>query len=248
MNWGAIGESTIFLMLNFRQGFRSFREGLDWRLIRDYWKAVRGHAWETFWGAGVLGIAFTVYTLYYAPARPYIPWAVAWAILVAGYFIWRADHVRLIPKLTVGPFELAYSNPKGPNATEKRRFVQVIVNCATECPLENCRGKLLGISKWSDGKWEPTRINESMDLWWSYVDRPTIMLEDKAPERLNVFYVENTSRNLVTCTQIPVRLACSPSDILRVRVRVAANDCPAEYIYFKVTFGDQWCDLYPEID
>ena len=44
-------------------------------------------------------------------------------------------------KAKVGPLQLTYSNPKGPNAPEKRRFVQVIVNCATECPLENCRGK-----------------------------------------------------------------------------------------------------------
>jgi hypothetical protein len=234
-------------MINFRQGFRSFRDGLDWRLIRDYWKAVREHAWETFWGAGVPGIAFTVYTLYHAPARPYIPWAVAWAILVAGYFIWRPDHVRLIPKLAVGPLDLIYSSPKGPTAPEKQRIIQVIANCATECPLENCRGKLLSVSRWNDGKWEPPRTSQPIDLLWSYVNAPTLLLEDGAVGYLNVAYVENTSRNLVTWTQIPIKLAYSPLDILKFHVRVAAKDCPAEYIHFKVTFRDQWYDLYPEI-
>src|SRR5438105_335018 len=89
-------------MSKFSQSFQSFKEGLDWNLIRDYWRAVREHAWELFWGGGVPGIVFTTYTLYYAPARPYIPWAVAWAILVAGYYIWRADHVRLQKKLSIG--------------------------------------------------------------------------------------------------------------------------------------------------
>jgi hypothetical protein len=30
----------LFHMSSFSQGFRSFKEGLDWRLIRDYWLAV----------------------------------------------------------------------------------------------------------------------------------------------------------------------------------------------------------------
>jgi hypothetical protein len=82
-------------MSNFSRGFQSFLEGFDWKLILAYWRGIREHAWEIFWGSGVLGIIFTIYTLYYAPARPYIPWVVVWVVLVAGYYIWRADHLRL---------------------------------------------------------------------------------------------------------------------------------------------------------
>jgi hypothetical protein len=220
---------------------------LDWRLIRDYRKAVREHGWEILWGAGVVGIPFGILTLYYAPSRSVLGWLVAWIILVAGYFVWRADHVWLIPKLTLGPLYLTYSNPKGPDASERRRFVQILVEAITESPIEDCRGQLLRVSKWSDAKWEPTRIDESLDLLWSFIDKPTITVEDGAPRRLNVFFVENTSRKLLTWTQIPVRLDYFPSDILRFDVRVAAKDCPAEYVSFKVTFGDQWCDLVTEM-
>jgi hypothetical protein len=94
-------ERSIQAMSSFTQGFRSFLAGFDWSLIMGYWRAVREHAWEIFWGSGVPGIVFTIYTLYYAPARAYIPWAVAWAVLVAGYFIWRADHIRLEKKIEI---------------------------------------------------------------------------------------------------------------------------------------------------
>jgi len=51
----------------------------------------------------------------------------------------------------------------------------------------------------------------------------------------------------VTWAKIPIKLTCSPSDILKFHVRVAADNCPADYVCFKVTFGDQWCDLDAEI-
>jgi hypothetical protein len=81
--------------VSLSEGFRSFKEGLDRKLLWDYWLAVKEHAWETFWGAGVIGIVITIITLYYPPSRTYLPWVVAWAVLVAGYYVWRADHVRL---------------------------------------------------------------------------------------------------------------------------------------------------------
>lgn len=213
-------------------------------LVFTRWQAV-------LWGGSLLAVVWGITFIVLNSLPAWLTWvnwvAIIIALFFAGYYVWRPYHVRLIPKLTIGPIELIYSSPKGPSVSEKRRFVQVVVNCATECPLESCRGKLLSVSRWSDGKWEPTRIGESMDLWWSHIDGPTLLLEDGAPQRLNVFYVENTSRDIFTWTKIPVKQAYSPSDILRFDVRVAANNCPAEYIYFKVTFGDQWCDVYPEI-
>jgi hypothetical protein len=216
--------------------------------MRDYWRAVREHAWETFWGAGVLGVVFTAYTLYYPPARPYIPWAVAWAILVAGYFIWRADHVRLLPKMTLGPLDTALYARTGV-ANQKRRYVQVIVACATEGPLEICRGQLLRISEWVDGKWEATHISETLDLLWSYVDEPTVTVEHGAPRRLDLLFVENTSRDIVLWTRMRIKLASASAPTARFKfdVRVAAKDCPPKYISIKVTFGDHWDDLTAEI-
>ncbi len=211
--------------------------------ILEYFKAMRRQFVDVFWGAGVPFLAYAIYSLFASPPG-WVNWvAIFLAEFLAGYFLWRSYHVRLIPKLAPGSIETMYSNPKGPSVAEKRLYCQVVVNCATECPLQNCRGKLLGASKWSGDKWEPTRIVESMDLLWSFVDGPTLLLEHGAAQRLNVFYVENTSKNLFTWTRIPVRLAYSAADILRFHVRVVADNCPAAYIYIKVKFGDLWCDM-----
>lgn len=241
-----VGRS-ILAMYGFSRGFRAFVEGFDWRLIRDYWKAVREHAWEIFWGSGVPGIIFTVYTLYYAPARVYLPWAVAWAILVAGYFIWRADHVRLVPKLGIGDITMKYSGVGREHPDKKRRYVQVLVKCETEGPIKDCRGQLLNISKWAEGagEWYATHINETLDLEWSFVNDPqtVISLEHGAPRQLNVFWVENTHRDVVICTRFHPRLKVAPLDRFKFDVRVAGEECPPVYASFEVTIGNAWCDL-----
>jgi hypothetical protein len=84
-------------MQSFREGWRSFKAGLDKRLLLEYWTAVWSHAWEVWWGAGVIGVICTIVTLYYIPSRWVIGWAFAWAFLVAGYYTWRTDHVNTHP-------------------------------------------------------------------------------------------------------------------------------------------------------
>lgn len=132
---------------------------------------------------------------------------------------------------------------------QKRRYVQVLIKCETEGPIKNCRGQLLRISKWikdserHDGKWETTHINETLDLLWSFVDEPTVTLEHGAPRRLNVFFVENTSRNMVSWTRMQVRLASAPLDHFKFDVRVAGDECMPKYISVEVAIGDQWNDL-----
>lgn len=88
-------------MLSFREGWKSFKSGLDKSQVLEYWSAVWAHAWEIWWGAGVIGVICTILTLYYAPSRWVLGWAVAWVFLVAGYYAWQADHVRLQQKIEV---------------------------------------------------------------------------------------------------------------------------------------------------
>ncbi len=116
-------------MATFRDGFAAFREGLDRRLIFDYWAAVKEHAWEILWGAGAVGIPFGIITLYYAPARSWLGFVIALAILIAGYYVWRTDHLRLVPMLSIGDVALSMTQTNDPNIF--RCFVQVRVACVT---------------------------------------------------------------------------------------------------------------------
>jgi hypothetical protein len=61
---------------------------------------------------------------------------------------------------------------------------------------------------------------------------------------LNVFFVENTSRNIVTRTEIEVKLTYAPSDVFKFDVLVGGEkDCMAKCVSFELTCGNQWCDL-----
>lgn len=238
-------------MRRFKEATRIFWTG--WAEIFDYLAAVREHAWEVMWGAGVIGTVFTIATLVWSPSWRAFGYIIALVVFVAGYQLWRAYHVRLVPKLEIGDVYRKYARTGKPN--EKRIFVQVAVKCRTEGPVEDCGGQLLGVFRLVNGEWEITGIDETNDLLWSYRDNTTVpfkdksfvMLEHGAPRRLNVFFVENTSTNIVTRTEIPMRLPYAPSDNFRFDVRVAGKDGLAEYIHLKVTFGDHWNDLVAEI-
>ncbi len=216
-------------------------------LFFNYVEFCGRHWQEVLGGPFLLFLAWNVW-FYVGNPPSWVNWtAILFALLIAGYYAWRVDHIRLMPRLGVGDISTVYTSTGLPN--QKRRYVQVLLKCETEGPIKNCRGQLLRISKRikhpdvHDGRWETTHINETLDLLWSFVDEPTITLEHGAPRRLNIFFVENTSRNMVTWSKIQVRLASAPLDHFKFDVRIAGDECKPEYISVEVAIGDQWNDL-----
>jgi hypothetical protein len=216
-------------------------------LFPEYIRSIKHAGWDVLWAPVLPSV---LYTLWWFLANP--PWwitllYVVWLITVTGYFVWRLDHIRLMPKLGVGDVTMAYSGTGKPN--QKRIYVQIPIQCVTEGSIRNCRGQLLRVFKWVRGpeghedRWELTHIAETLDLWWSMVDEPILMLEHGADRRLDVFFVENTSRNMVIWTRLRPRLASAPSDRFKFDVRIAGDDCLPMYISLEVVIGDQWHDL-----
>lgn len=235
-------------MANFSGSFRRFKEGLQWDLLRDYWRTIREHAWETLWGTSVVGIAFVFYTLYRAPSLRFLGWVVAWIILVAGYNAWRPYHLRLTPKLEIASVHTVETPTNTPPV--RRKFVQALVKCAAEIPLDNCRAQLLRVYKWANGEWQPTAFDESVDLLWSNIDMPSVTLEPGNDRRFNLFFVDNSTRIIsVFAERISMRMSLisTPSDIFKFDVRVSANNAPPKYISVKVTFQQNWDDLNAEM-
>ena len=64
-------------------------------LLWQYWLTFKSTFWEIFWGASITAVAFAMYTLYHSPSKTTILVYIVIVKFVAGYFIWRADHVRL---------------------------------------------------------------------------------------------------------------------------------------------------------
>ena len=74
---------------------RSFAAALQLPFLWEYWLTFKSTFWEIFWGASITAIAFATYTLYHSPSKTTMLVYVVIVEFVAGYFIWRADHLRL---------------------------------------------------------------------------------------------------------------------------------------------------------
>ncbi len=236
-------------MSKFSHGFQSFKEGLDWKLIGDYWRAVREHAWETLWGAGMVGIPFGLLTLYYAPSRAFLPWLIVWVVLVAGYYIWRADHIRLISRLNIARLHVEPAR----NESGRSVWIQIEPECLTEAVVESCQGWLLRVkhrfppeSGIGNSAWEPTSINEPLALGWSFGGFAPISLYPGVPQRLNVFslYSELPNKTMPqpSVGSVPLKAwdVLTRQGSFRFEVQLRAKDCPPIHIAVEYEPGEPW--------
>jgi hypothetical protein len=171
-------------------------------------------------------------------------WVAAWIFLVAGYNAWRPYYLRFIPKLKIESVHTVETPTNSPPI--RRKFVQVLVACETNTPLEDCRGQLQRIHKWTNNDWEPTVFDESVDLLWSNIDTTSIALEPGNDRRLNVFFVNNAVSTISVCAErISMRMSIIPTpfDIFKFDVRVSASNAPPRYVSVRVEFGQNWDDL-----
>jgi hypothetical protein len=235
-------------VLNFSQGFRAFAEGLDKHLIWDYFIGVKEHAWELFWGAGVPGIVVTIYTLYQAPAKAYIPWAITWAVFVAGYYIWRADHIRLIPKFEIKDICITDT----PTADGNRAaYVQLVPRCLTDAPVTECRGSLLRVHKRYEyqSEWTLTAMDEPLKLKWSNYGVGALTLQPGQPQRLNVCFAPSNYWILlpdVEPMQSRIREVFDSTGIFRFDIQVTATDCSPVDVSVVVTLDQLLEDRKPK--
>jgi hypothetical protein len=113
--------------------------------------------------------------------------------------------------------------------------------------LRNCRGQLLRVLRWSTHyeNWEPTQIDELLDLFWSNMDQKSATIEPEADRRLNIFFAQSDWQIAPRVGSIPLRLFLqySPGSVFRFDVRIGAPDCPAECRSVKVAFGQAWDDI-----
>jgi hypothetical protein len=232
-------------MRSIGQWFRRRFKELD--LLEDYFPLLFTRWQAALWGGSVLAVAFGWHFVTADWPYPVRVTACVAALFFAGYYVWRADHVRLMPKLSMGDISMTYTGTGVPN--QKRRYVQVLVKCETEGPINNCRGQLLRVSNWVEdsdglnGKWEATHLAETLDLLWSFVDEPTLTLEHGAPRRLNLFYVENTSSNMVIWTKMRAALASIPNVRFKFDIRIAGEVGLPIYISVDAVRREQWDEL-----
>ena len=201
-------------------------------LLPEYWRAVAEHWNSIVWGTSPIAIIlFAIWLSIAVPPMPLLITAFIWASLVAGYYAWRADHVRLLPRIGFAPevfIETREARTINTGTIYPVNYVQLLPRCLTESAVENCRGHLLRVFVWSGQGWEPTPLNEPLDLIWSYRDSNPITLEPGIGQRLNLLAVTSNDVTL-QAAQTPVvarNIFTINRDIL-FEVRVTGKNCPA---------------------
>src|SRR5271156_186788 len=85
--------------------------------------------------------------------------AFAWAFLVVTYYTWRKERIRLIPQIELQEIRQQKAPGKG---GETRTYVQLVLRCATEAPLEDCKGRLVDVWEWSGNTWKQIEPNQPL--------------------------------------------------------------------------------------
>jgi hypothetical protein len=226
-----------------------------WNRIKtfDYLWAYINAAYEHFndiiWGVAVvgvvLGIPFLVWGIVtqFHDIHPWKSWlAILGASILAGYYVWRSYHLRLIPQLEItDPYVTSLPDRYAPT----QKFVQVTVKCATEGTLGDCRGQLLKVLRWSSNqeKWEPTQLDGTIDLLWAELDVPSVILESGAPRRLVIFEIENNNWQMRVWDEkraIRLPLSYSPNSVYKFDLRIGQPSHKPEFTSIKITFGSEW--------
>jgi hypothetical protein len=125
------------------------------------------------------------------------------------------------------------------------RVIQIVPECLTDGNVDGCRGFLLGVHRWSSrpARWEPTGLNEPLELEWSMVNTTEIALYPGVHQRLNVCYSNNRDRDVLPITpNLPFRFqeVLNISDRFRLAIRITARGCKAVDTVLELTFDGHW--------
>ena len=228
---------------------RRFKE-LD--LLEKYFPLLFTRWQAALWGGSVLAVAFGWHFVTADWPYPVKVTACVTALFFAGYYVWRADHVRLMPGFQIDSAPRIQETPTN-DPHLRQAYIQLIVRCATDAPVEGCIGHLLRVSRrWSDTeKWEPTEMNESVPLGWSLSGYNPITIYPKVDQRLNICFRDNKI-DFIQPTVFPApvrwREAFDWAMTFRFDIRISARECAPEDLSVAVRIHSRkWNDPYVEI-
>lgn len=186
-----------------RGRFRSF----DY--LPEYFHAVRLHFLDVTWGIGVgAAVPYMIYGLYslFKTPTPLVNWlAIIGALFLAGYYLWRADHIRLIPQLSIAATRLQemlipVNNVRGHDV---QIFCQIVPKCLTESPVYECRGHLKEVRRWAVDRWQVTDLGPLV-LRWANTHEQEISLHPGAENVLNLCFITYSTQQVAPCVDADI--------------------------------------------
>jgi hypothetical protein len=155
-------------------------------LMPGYFRALAKQWLNILFGETLVGIGFLIWWALGAPTNHALIIVFVVAMFVAGYYAWRADHVRLLPQLSIGSV-VVQETPTEASGEKRAVFVQVELICK-DAPVEECRGHLLRVYKryMGESEWTLTQMNERLDLEWSHKGCVPLTLYKSGGQNLNI--------------------------------------------------------------
>lgn len=158
-------------------------------LFPDYLKSIIAH-WNEIFFLSIPALPFVLWWYLGEPPMWIRVVVFVWVLVIAGYYAWRADHLIVMPKITLrfehrAPF-VQMTAMKDPEVT-MRQYFRVLPQCSTAVESQ---GYLLAVFREIKGKWHPTMFDEPVPLTWADGRTGPIKVEPEIGPYLNVFYVE----------------------------------------------------------
>ena len=211
-----------------------------YRELPDYFRGLKKTAiQEILYGESVLMTAFAVYTYVYSISLSSVLLVLAGSFVLAGYHIWRADHLRLIPKL--GLDYPCYRKHKMHVHGPEREYVQVVPRLLTDSPVEGCVAHLLRIARWDSLRddWVPTELDHAIALQWSNGDGHPRTLYPGVEHRINVLSRDDQG-NLAVESQpqnIPAKYVFAEGEFFRFDILISAEESAPIDLSLKIGNG-----------
>jgi len=219
-----------------------------YRELPDYLRGLRKTAiQEIVYGESVIATAFAVYTYVYSISLASVLLFFAGSFVLAGYHIWRAEHLRLVPKFE--HLGARFEQKTTTDPTEQRRYVQLRLRSINDAEIEQCEGHLLQVMRWSDEEndWIETELNQHLHLHWSYGGPHPITFHPGMEERLNLLWVNNrTQISLETWPQVMAIAAINALGAYKFDVHVTGRNCPPIKIRLRLQLTQPWDALTVE--
>jgi len=196
--------------------------------LPEYFTAAASQMQNILWGALLPFVAWGIWFIVSNPPMWINATAIGLALFLAGYYVWRADHVRLLPKFEVSEVCAQVTETNDPH--NPSLFIQVIVRCLTDAPVYECRGHLLRVSSRfnSEEKWQLTDMNAPLFLGWDYYGISPCTLEPGIDRRLNVCFWSSANSFIIPAVEpLPAKYKSvfDSSDTFKFDIKVTAKDC-----------------------
>jgi hypothetical protein len=222
------------------------RRFLELDLLEEYSPLLFTRWQAALWGGSVLAVAFGWHFVTADWPYPVKVTACIMALFFAGYYVWRADHIRLIPKFQVTECVIKPAidtEPLTGRRVGRSIWVQLVPECLTEAPVNNCEARLVNVlHRYSpEDKWEHTEMDESVPMGWSLQDYGPVTLRRGVPQRLNIFTLNDREQRFMRPCVNP--MSNHAIDVFtrqgqfRFEIELFARDCKPIHVSVEVERG-----------